>query len=73
MEGFVLAMRRPLPRGRSGGLARASTAWRFSDGTFMPESVKFEAYQEEYQRHAAGGRSRARTAVRASDGTFLPR
>src|SRR5215469_11442692 len=40
---FGAAMRRPIPRGRVGGLARARTAWRYSDGTFMPESVKDEA------------------------------
>lgn len=60
-------------RGRAGGLARARTAWRYNNGTFMPESEKSEAYREEYERFAAGGRARASQARRASDGTFLPR
>ena len=30
----------PLTRGKAGGLARASTAWRYFDGTFMAESRK---------------------------------
>jgi hypothetical protein len=60
-------------RGRAGGLARARTAWRYIDGTFMPESEKSEAYREEYERFAAGGRARAAQARRASDGSFLPR
>jgi hypothetical protein len=62
----------PLPRGKAGGLARARTAWRYSDGTFMAEVEKWEAYREEYDRYASGGRKRAATALRASDGTFLP-
>jgi hypothetical protein len=45
----------PLPRGRAGGLARARNAWRYLDGTYMPESEKFVAYREDYERHAAGG------------------
>jgi hypothetical protein len=61
-----------LPPGKAGGLARARQAWRYSDGTFMPESEKFAAYREEYERHAAGGRARAKVAARATDGTFLP-
>ena len=39
----------PLPRGRAGDLARAKAAWRYDDGTFMPESEKFEAYREEHE------------------------
>ena len=73
IEGFAETMRAPrapIPRGRAGGLARASTAWRYFDGTFMPESEKLEAYREEYERYAAGGRTRAASARRASDGTF---
>jgi hypothetical protein len=70
VEAFAAAMRTPPPRGRAGGLARARTAWRYLDGTFMPESVKLEAYREEYERHSAGGRARARTALRNPDGTF---
>lgn len=76
MERFAQAMRAPLPlvpRGRAGGLARAKTAWRYFDGTFMPESEKESAYLEEYERYAAGGRARARSASRFSDGTFLPK
>ena len=70
IEGFAASIRRPAPRGRAGGLARARNAWRYLDGTFMPEAEKAEAYSEEYERHAAGGRARARTAVRAADGRF---
>jgi hypothetical protein len=72
VEKFAQAMRAPLPRGRAGGLARARTSWRYVDGTFMPESERFEAYREEYERYAAGGRARAASATRASDGTFVP-
>jgi hypothetical protein len=72
-ENFAMTMRAPLPRGRAGGLARARKAWRYFDGTFMPESEKAEAYRAEYERYAAGGRLRARTALRADNGTFLPR
>jgi len=71
-EKFAMAMRTPLPRGRAGGLARASKAWRYIDGTFMPESNKDEAYRLDYERYAAGGRSRAAFARRGLDGTFLP-
>ncbi len=76
IERFAEAMLAPLPsppRGRAGGLARAKTAWRYFDGTFMPESEKDAVYLEEYERYAAGGRRRAATAVRARDGTFLSR
>jgi len=59
-------------RGRPGGLARARTAWRYFDGTFMPESEKKAAYLEEYERHAAGGREPAARALRLADGTFAP-
>jgi hypothetical protein len=72
IEQFAEAMRAPLARGRAGGLARARKAWRYFDGTFMPESAKFEAYREEYERYAAGGRVRAANARRAADGTFAP-
>lgn len=64
-------MRAPIPRGRAGGIGRARTAWRYFDGTFMPESAKDEALREEYERFAAGGRARAARARRALDGTFL--
>jgi len=63
----------PLPRGKAGGLARARSAWRYDDGTFMPESEKLEAHREKYERHAAGGRVRAARAIRAVDGTFIRR
>jgi hypothetical protein len=71
VEKVAQAMRAPLPRGRAGGLARASSAWRYFDGTFMPESQKLEAHRLEYERYARGGRSRASGARRAADGTFL--
>ena len=67
---FAEAMRATLPRGRAGGLARARTAWRYFDGTFMPESEKGAAYLEEYERYAIGGRTRASHARRNPDGTF---
>lgn len=70
IECFARAMRAPLPRGRAGGLARSRQAWRHFDGTFMPESAKFDALLADYERYAAGGRSRARTASRRADGTF---
>ena len=73
IERFAEAMRAPLPlvpRGRAGGLARALTAWRYFDGTFMPESERQAAYLQAYERYAAGGRARARSARRHSDGTF---
>jgi hypothetical protein len=72
LEKFARAMRAPLARGRAGGLARAGTAWRYFDGTFMPESKKSEAYRIEYERYAAGGRARAAVARRLADGTFAP-
>jgi hypothetical protein len=74
IERFAEAMRAPVPvppRGHSGGLARAKSAWRYSDGTFMPESEKSAAYLEGYERYAAGGRARAARALRGRDGTFL--
>jgi MTH538 TIR-like domain (DUF1863) len=73
MERLAQAMRAPLqppPRGRAGGVARAKTAWRYLDGTFMPESEKEAASLDECERYAAGGRARARSAVRASDGNL---
>jgi hypothetical protein len=72
IEKGLRALVAPLPRGKAGGLARARSAWRYLDGTFMPESEKLEAYNEEYERHAAGGRTRAATARRYADGTFAP-
>jgi hypothetical protein len=44
------------------------TAWRYFDGSFMPESVKLEARIAEYERTAIGGRKRAETAPRRADG-----
>jgi len=61
----------PLPRGKADGVARAQSAWRYFDGTFMPESEKQEAYRDEYERYAAGGRARATRARRAPNGTFI--
>ncbi len=75
-EGIGKALRAlvaPLPRGKAGGLARAKTAWRYIDGTFMPESVKQAAYKFEYERYASGGRARAASARRSPTGVFLPR
>lgn len=75
IERFAQAMRAtraPMPRGRAGGLARTRIAWRYSDGTFMPESERIEAYRDEYERYAAGGRARAARALRSADGTFMP-
>jgi hypothetical protein len=70
VEKFAQAMRRRLPRGRAGGLARARAAWRYFDGTFMPESEKSEAYLADYECYAAGGRARAQSAERGPDGRF---
>ena len=72
IEKFAQAMRAPSPRGRAGGLARARGAWRYFDGTFMPESARLDARIAEYDRYAAGGRARAARAARSIDGTFLP-
>jgi hypothetical protein len=71
VENFAQAMRARLPRGRAGGLARSSTAWRRFDGTFMPASAKLEARHQEYERYASGGRAGVVNARRAVDGTFL--
>lgn len=71
IELFAQAMRTQSPRGRAGGLARARTAWRYFDDTFMSESNKFEAYSLEYERYAAGERARAASAIRNPDGTFV--
>jgi hypothetical protein len=73
IDHFAQAMRSPMRRGRAGGLARAKRAWRYLDGTFMPESEKREAFREEYERYARGGRARAATASRSADGTFARR
>ena len=72
---FLGVARCPAPFGTTGetrGLARASHAWRYLDGTFMPESEKYEARRQEYERYAAGGRARAASVLRAKDGAFLP-
>jgi hypothetical protein len=37
----------------------------------MPDSEKYEAYREEYERYARGGKARANPALRARDGTFI--
>ena len=77
VEGFASAMRARTPRGRAGGLARAQTAWRYSDGTFMPQRARAAAIEElekqDYERYAAGGRARAMNAPRAPNGTFVRR
>lgn len=73
IEQFAQAMRAPLPRGRTGGLARARGAWRYFDGTFMPESERLAAYREEYERYAVGGRARASSAARDEFGRFTPK
>lgn len=80
LEGFASAMRRPVKRGRAGGLARARQASqlreRWSDGRYMAhadwEQIEREISDAEYMRYAAGGFARATTATRAVDGTFLP-
>jgi len=63
IENFAKAMRTPSPRGRPGGLARASNAWRYFDGTFMPESEKIEAARNYHERFAVGGRARRSRAT----------
>ncbi len=78
-EGFASAMRRPLKRGRAGGLARARQASslreRWSDGRYMAhadwEQIERDIAEAEYMRYAAGGYARAATGKRASDGTFV--
>jgi len=79
IENFARALRRsPVAptRGRAGGLARAREAWRYSDGTFMPNTERKAAIEEceleEYERYAPGGRARAARAKRGADGAFLP-
>jgi hypothetical protein len=81
IEGFASAMRRPLKRGRAGGLARASQVSRlrerWPDGRYMThsdwEQVAREVAGAEYMRYAAGGFARAQSARRYEDGTFAPR
>jgi hypothetical protein len=46
------------------------SAWRYFDGTFMPESAKIEAQIAEYDRYAAGGRTRAAKALRDEFGRY---
>jgi hypothetical protein len=53
-----------------GGLVRAATAWRHTDGTFMAEAEVEECQRARYERRAAGGRARAAKAPRRADGTF---
>lgn len=76
IERFAQAMRASLPKGRVGGLARAKTAWRYADGTFLSDSDRTQAIEElefeKYERYAAGGRARANSASRFADGTFAP-
>jgi hypothetical protein len=81
LEGFALAMRRPLKRGRAGGIARARQASmlreRWTDGRFMAhsdwEQIERKIADDAYMRYAAGGFARAAAAVRLSDGTFAPK
>jgi len=56
----------PTPPRGAGGLARARTAWRCLDVTFMLESAEWEAYREEYEPHARGGCARKPSAVSQS-------
>jgi hypothetical protein len=70
IECFAQSMRATIPRGRLGGLVRAGHAWRYLDGIFMPESERYEARREEYERYAVGGRARAASALRAKDDVF---
>jgi hypothetical protein len=76
IEMFAAAMRRQLPPGVAGGRARARNAWRYSDGTFMPDGERAAAIEEfeiaEYERYATGGRARSHGARRHPDGTFAP-
>lgn len=76
-EGFGQAMRSPLPRRQIsllGGRARAKSAFRGKDGTFLStaevDALLDEIAAEEYERHAPGGRARAAGALRGSDGRF---
>jgi len=74
IEGFAQAMRAPLPsapRGGAGGIARNPQAWRYNDGTLVPESEKLEAGRCQYERYARGGRARAASAVRDERGRFI--
>ena len=74
IEKGLRGMVAPLPRGKAGGIVRARSAWRYSDGTFMSEDERQTAVEgfalAEYERYAAGGRARAKTATRNSDGSF---
>lgn len=84
VEEFAQAMRSPLrpPRRLAGGLARARTAWRHPDGTFVTnvEVAVLEAEREDRQdsvglaqydeRYPAGGRARAKNASRYAEGAF---
>jgi hypothetical protein len=71
IENFAQAMIATLLSGRAVGMARSRKAWRYFDGTFMPESAKLEAYFAGFERYACGGRARAAGARRSSEGTFL--
>ena len=80
LEDFARAMRRPLKRGRAGGLARASLASRIGerwpDGRVMAhadwEQIERKVAEAAYMRFAAGGFARATGAARFADGTFAP-
>ena len=81
IEYFAAAMRKPLRRGRAGGIARAVQARklyeRWTDGRYMShedwEEIERKTEEAAYMRHAAGGFARAASGLRAADGTFLPR
>jgi hypothetical protein len=78
LEGFATAMRRPLKRGRAGGLARACQVSRlrerWPDGRYMThsdwEQIQREVASAEYLRYAAGGFARAEVAARDERGRF---
>jgi hypothetical protein len=72
-------MRKPLKRGRAGGIARARQALlhheRWADGRYMAhndwEGIEREAVEAVYIRHAAGGFARAASAQGQPDGRFV--
>ncbi len=81
IERFSEAVRRPLPRGCSGGLVRARQASelreRWSDGRYMAhedcERIEREVCEGHDMRYAPGGFARAASAVRAPAGRYLPK
>jgi hypothetical protein len=69
VENFAQAMRAPRAHGRAGSLARARSAWRYSDGTFMPNSEKRQSNLRNYEIRKRWPRAR-RTSLSVRDGTF---